>query len=308
MNAYIGIDGGGTKTEGVLVAVDGREIARAVSGPSNLHAVGLKATATSLEAVLDQLRQAARSAGVEACAVGLGMAGAARPGDRRALHALLSDIPGLPQVTITHDAEAALVGGLGCRCGVVLIAGTGAIAYGVNERGESYRADGWGSLLGDEGGGYWIGREGLRAAVRACDGRGPPTALRDLVLSRYGATDVHGLVRVVYEEGFGVPQVAAAAQWVSQAADEGDRVACDILEAAARGLSLTLSAVVRGLEMAEEPLEVVFTGGLLRDRGPLWQAVAGAMAGFAPGARAMPPRHDAAYGAALLAQAMEGTQ
>ena len=86
---------------------------------------------------------------------------------------------GVDQVVIVNDATAALVGGTGHPFGVVCVAGTGSIAFGVNRAGERARAGGWGHLLGDEGSGYAIGLEALRAVCRASDGRGPQTALTD---------------------------------------------------------------------------------------------------------------------------------
>jgi N-acetylglucosamine kinase-like BadF-type ATPase len=305
---FLGIDGGGTRTRAVLLGGKGREIARAESGPSNVHAVGQAQAQASLQQAAEQVLSRAGLAMDCLTAIGLGMAGAARPRDREIVETMVSHLlrptPGAPapRVIITHDAECALVGGTGRRYGVVLISGTGAMAYGVNARGEPCRADGWGHLLGDEGSAYWIGRELLRAVTRAHDGRGAPTTLQAALLSRLSLSDASGMVERVYTAGFGVPQVAGLAPLVSQAAASGDAVAREILCEAGRLLGNTVSAVVRGLGMSGEAFEVVLAGGVLRAERRVRDAVVAVLQQAAPRAQAIEPRHDAAFGAALLAR------
>ena len=278
------------------------EIAHAVGGPANYHTVGLATAETSLCEVIHQLLDATGLTADDVAAAGLGLAGVARPADEGVVQAMLSHIAHFPRVVVTHDAEIALVGGVGRRYGVVLIAGTGAMAYGVNARGESRRADGWGYIAGDEGSAHWIGREGLRAVARAYDGRGPATALEASLVAQLGLTDAGELATPVYADGFGVPQLAGLAPLVSQAAQAGDAVARAILQDAGRRLSTTAGAVIRGLGLSGETFEVVLTGGVLDARDLVWQTVVAALGEIAPRARVIEPRHSAAVGAALLAQ------
>lgn len=303
---FLGIDGGGTKTAAVLLNDEGSELARAVSGPSNFHAVGRTAAEASLREAIQQVLASASLKPIEVTAVGLGMAGVDRPNDREVMGAMLARIGCFARLVVVHDAEAALVGGVGRRHGVVLIAGTGAIAYGVNAQGEARRADGWGYLLGDEGSAHWIGLEGLRAVARAHDGRGPTTALERRLLSHLGLSGASALVTRVYADDFGVPRLAGLAPLVSQAAREGDAVARNILHEAGRRLGETVCAVVRGLDMTDEAFEAVLLGGVLRARGMVWKAVVGTLGETAPRGQVIEPRHDAAVGAALLAQQAGG--
>jgi N-acetylglucosamine kinase-like BadF-type ATPase len=299
---FLGVDGGGTKTAAILIDHHGLEIARVVSGPSNFYSVGRAMAEASLREAISQVLSSADLAAMDVSAIGLGMSGADRPGDRQVLRAMLSRIAHFSRVVIANDAETALVGGIGRRYGVVLIAGTGAIAYGVNARGETRRADGWGYLVGDEGSAHWIGLQALRAVVRAYDGRGPATVLQGRLASHLGPSDVSTLVMHVYAADFGVPQMAALAPLVSQAAQDGDALAQDILREAGRRLGITLSAVIRGLEMTQADFEVLLLGGVLRARDLVWETVVNALAEAAPRAQVIEPRHDAAVGAALLAQ------
>jgi N-acetylglucosamine kinase-like BadF-type ATPase len=299
---FLGIDGGGTKTAAVLLNGESREVARAVSGPSNYYTVGQAVAEASLREAIHGTLASAGLAVQDVAAIGLGMAGVDRPGDRAVIGAMLSRIGRFPRVVIVNDAEAALVGGVGRRHGVVLIAGTGAIAYGINARGESRRADGWGYMVGDDGSAHWIGVEGLRAVARAHDGRGPATGLVDSLISHLGLADVGALVTLVYGEDFGVPQLAGLAPLVSQTARAGDAVAQDILCRAGEGLSGTACAVIHGLNMTDEVFEVVLTGGVLQARDVVRETVVAALGRVAPQAQVIEPRHDAAIGAALLAR------
>lgn len=302
---YLGIDGGGTKTAAVLLDSDGGEVARGASGPSNLHSVGQPAAESALRDAIYQALGLAALAPSDVTATGLGMAGAARPDDVLQIREMVLRIAPFEKLIITHDAEAALVGGVGRRYGAVLIAGTGAIAYGVNARGETARADGWGYLMGDEGSALWMGLEGLRAIARAHDDRGPTTALTASILDHLRLTDLNLLVNSVYAEDFGVPHLAALAPLVRHAAEHGDSVARDILRDAGQRLSGTLSAVIRRLNMPDEPFDVLLLGGVLRVRDLVWEAVATELAQIAPRATIIEPRHDAAVGAALLAMQRE---
>ena len=131
--------------------------------------------------------------GVDEVVVGAAGALAAPDAARELGEALLRSLPA-ERVAVTSDAVLAHAGALGGEPGVVLIAGTGVVALAIDADGALRTADGWGPWLGDEGGGAWIGASGLRAALRALDGRGPSTALLDAARARFG--DPPGLARV----------------------------------------------------------------------------------------------------------------
>ena len=206
-----------------------------------------------------------------------------------------------PRVLIHNDAVIALAGGAGRLYGVVIIAGTGAIAYGVNAKGERRRASGWGHLLGDEGSGYHTGLGALRAVLRAHDGRGPATLLRDLVLDHWRLGKPEDLVGLVYAPDFPRRRIGELLALVDEAAGRGDAVALDLLAEAGRELGLAAAAVIRGLGMEGQRFEVVLAGGAFKTRQVLRAAVSEAVLAAAPGATLIDPRHEPAMGAALLA-------
>ena len=173
----IGIDGGGTKTIGILATETGQRLAEVEAGPANYHVVGEAETRAVLENIVAKLYEKAgvpSGSSVRCC---LGMAGLGRAADREVIGRICDELGISQNRILTHDAHIALVGGTEKQEGVIVISGTGAIVYGINAEGREARASGWGYLLGDEGSGYDIAIKGLQAVARAADGRGDPTAL-----------------------------------------------------------------------------------------------------------------------------------
>ena len=308
MRVFVGVDGGGSKTTAAVCNESGQVLGRAFSGPSNYNTLGIEVAA---ERVLSAISAVVRQAGddVEIAGLCLALAGVARPEDHAAWRGAVarwldaSDLTWMiraDDAIITHDAMAALVGGTGKRQGVVVIAGTGAIAFGADGQGHEARSSGWGYLLGDEGSGYWIGLEGLRAVLRAEDGRGPATALRDRLLREKGLERPQQLIKPMYSEWKPV-DVAALAPAVLETAATGDHVASWIVQRAATELSDAALAVLRSLDVLGQSTEIVTTGGLWA--APLLRAAFTEHLGRqAEQVAVIDPRDEAVIGALLLAR------
>lgn len=240
----LGVDAGGTGTRAVVV--EGGQVVEVIDiGSMNvvLHAD----SATRLAALIRRTR---------VDAAGLGLAGVQSETDaRRVVQDLraLTDVP----VAVTDDSEVALIGAFAGQPGIVVIAGTGSIACGRDESGAFLRIGGHGFLLGDEGGGYWIGREVLRAALGARDGSAAPTALSGLVRSALGS-DLHEVVRRVHAAPTDRSLLAGLVP--AAAALEGDPVAADIFVRAAAALG-ELAATLRS---RLGPLPVAMVGGVFQ--------------------------------------------
>ncbi len=220
---------------------------------------------------------------------GVAVAGAlAAPDAARALARCLCDSLPAARVALCSDAVAAHAGALAGQPGVVLSVGTGAVATAVGPDGVAYRVDGWGAWLGDAGGGAWLGRRGLRAALRAWDGRGPPTLLQDAAVARFGALDT--LPAAVEGGANPARTLASFAPDVVAAAASGDAVAAALLDAAAGALADTAAAAAARVPAG---LPVTLTGGLAS---VLAERVAARL-----GAALHPPRGTALDGAVLLA-------
>ncbi len=156
MQWLIGIDGGGTKTVGCAADVTGKILGRVEKGPGNYHTAGLDNLKRTIAGIVDDLAAncCLRKDGLKV--VSLGLAGADRIKDKEIVVGELAKLGLSCHYLVNSDAKAALVAGLGKAEGIVLIAGTGSIAYGINGQGNVVRAGGWGHLASDEGSGYAI--------------------------------------------------------------------------------------------------------------------------------------------------------
>src|SRR5262249_21283681 len=186
---------GGTKTLCLLANGDGTVVANARGAGANLHVVGETGVETTLREVI---RNTIGSNGVAPDAICIGMAGVDRADETAAIERIVLAIAGRTRVLVVNDALIALVAGARDAPGIVINAGTGSITYGRNAAGEAARAGGWGHMVGDEGSGYWIGREAVAAVMRAGDGRGPATRLTGEILDHFQVTDVSRLPRLRY--------------------------------------------------------------------------------------------------------------
>jgi len=254
----VGIDAGATKTVALLADGAGRILAQARGGGANLHVQGEAQVEGVLRALVAELSQIATPAGL--C---VGMAGLDRPHDEEVVREVLARIGYTGRVRLANDALIALVAGAPARVGIVVLSGTGSIAYGVDPGGTIARSGGFGSLLGDEGSGYWLGNQALRAVVRASDGRGPSTALTPMVFEALAVASVEELVPLVYEHHLPRSAVAALAGRVERARAQGDGVASELLGRAAQELVLAGQAVARKLHF-DKPHPVVLAGGVFQ--------------------------------------------
>jgi N-acetylglucosamine kinase-like BadF-type ATPase len=256
----LGIDAGGTKTVCQLADEDGRVLAEVRGAGANLQAAG----AQEVERVLHELIDAAiaQARGDGPAVIGLGMAGVDRPNDAETVHAILGRIGHRARALVVNDALIALQAGVGDAEGVVLVAGTGSIAYGRDARGRAARSGGWGYVLGDEGSGYWIGRQALRAVVRAADGRGEATALTARILAHYAVARPQDLVRRIYQGGSMPSAIASLAREVEAAAAGDDPVAQRILAIGA--IELADAAVSVASRLGLTSCAMVLAGRVLR--------------------------------------------
>jgi glucosamine kinase len=257
----LGIDAGGTKTVCLLADDRGMIVSEGRGPGANLHVAG----ELGVEKVLHELmEQAIGDRGITPAAICLGIAGVDRDAEEQTVRAIMRRIGQRSRVVVVNDALIALVAGAKDAPGIVIIAGTGSIAYGRSQNGDAARAGGWGHMLGDEGSGYWIGREALGAVMRAADGRGPATALSADVLAHFSISDLSQLPRIVYDDEQPRTSVAALGPLVQHASMRGDAVASRILERAADELVLAATSVATRLAMRGDAFTVFLAGGVFR--------------------------------------------
>lgn len=304
MERYVlGMDGGGTKTLAVAQDEAGRELFRLVGGALNPNGEAPAAVRATLARLLADARVQAGSGRVLA-AVCVGAAGVSNPAARALVEQCLAQEGFAGPLLVTGDHVAALAGALGRPEGMILIAGTGSICFGC-AGGRQARAGGRGHLIDDEGSGYAMGRDALRAVVRAADGRGPVTCLTAAVYSALGVQDLDGLVGYVYASGRPKRDIAALAKLLPAAAEAGDGVALDIYARAARELALLARAVAGRLGAGGE---LALAGSVLQKDTRLRAEVERQLRVLWPRFEPVLPRQDAAAGAALLARGLLGGQ
>ena len=265
MTHYIlGVDGGGTRTRAAIVTENGRFCGLGVAGPSNYDDVGVAQAQANIAAAIAQAREKAGLAPRPFAAAFLGMAGVVSDADRHIIRQIARSLNLAPaeRVGVHHDIHIALAGGLMGEPGIALIAGTGSSCYGRNAGGQEWRAGGWGHLLADEGSGYWLGLSAMRCAVNAHDGRGQPTALLETIVNALELTHINDIMHRLYSRGMSRAEIAALAPQVIETAQNGDQVANNLLDQAARDLAQCVVAVARRLDMTAA-CNLILIGGLM---------------------------------------------
>jgi len=300
---FIGIDGGASRTRAVVVSERGAVLGRSeLRSSSAYHREPEEAAGVVVNAAREALGRAAIPGRV--AALGAGLAGADDPTVQQRLTRALGEAGLAEVVFVDHDAAAALAGGTALQPGIVIIAGTGSVAFGIDDGGRRARAGGWGPLLDDEGSGYAIGREALRAAMRAYDGRGEETALSEAVARRFGLGTLASLKMSV--RTLSIDEVAALAPLAVAAAREQDAVALAILARAGEGLAAMVAAVARALGWERAGFPLVMVGGMFEAgeeiREPLMRALRTRVSTVTQAEARFPPE----VGAALLAARSAG--
>lgn len=301
MTYFLGLDGGGSHTRAVLVDEHLECLGRSEAGPSNYLRVGIVAATRALtDAVLNALDESGQSVSDVAWAY-CGIAGSDHPVHRDVLIKAMKGIFPVGNFTVDTDARIALEGAVGPGPGIVVISGTGSVAFGKNAAGEEARAGGWGPTLGDEGSGYAIARAGMTAIVRAADGRGPETAMTDVLCRLYRICSAADLRYVIYSEESDASRIAKLNRVVVEAAREGDSLAAAILNDAGSELALSVLAVARSLEMTGEPFNVSYTGGAFEAGELLLEPFRRTLLELVPSCTVAPPLSRPVIGAAQLA-------
>lgn len=297
----LGVDSGATHTRALVLDEEGRRLGAGESEGANPLVHGFTAV---VERIVEAARQASEAAGLGLAyfdAACFGLAGIGREKDRQRVQEALNGATLAGVFELDHDAAVAWYGATEGEPGVIVVAGTGAMAFGVDAGGHRVRADGWGRLLGDEGSGYDLGVAALRATARTQEGRGPRTAIAPRVFACTGTQSLDGLASWLYDKNRSQHELARLAQCVLDAAAESDEVAQELVAEAGNKLAATAAAVVSRLDLGGGPALISYGGSLLTHETPLTEAFLSAVGRRLPGAVVQPPRHPPVVGAALRA-------
>ncbi len=304
-NVFLGFDGGGTKTEAILLDAAGTELARALSGPSNPLRVGFDAAFESLTFASREILRIAGAAPEQVRAVCAGLAGAGRPAVIKLVEPFLQKMFPQALVHVTADFTVALEAAAGDGPGVVLIAGTGSCAFGRNSDGRFARAGGYGPWVGDEGSAYDIGRQAVSAVLHARDALAPSTLLEEQLLPALELSDWGELIERIAKNPDAVfPNLFPL---VVRASDKGDEVARKILNTAAGALGRIAGSVIISLGLRKEKFPLAKSGGVFGHSAHLEAKLGALLVNFAPAATLFDLRDSPALGAARLALRLSAT-
>ena len=301
MKYYIGVDGGGSKTAALVIDEDQNPLGRGLAGGSNHLRVGIETATRNIERAVNialvEAGIAIRNVEYAYC----GIAGADHPAHhQRVVDALRIFFPH-GNFIVDTDARIALTGAVGFGSGIVIISGTGSVAFGRNTAGREARAGGWGPTIGDEGSGYAIARDGLSAIVRAHDGRGKATRMTEMLCYNYDMCSPEDLPRFVYATTTHADDIARYGKLVIEAARQDDEVASEILDRAGRELGESVLAVARRLEITGTDFPVAYVGGAFNAGDLLLGPMRTALNREAPQSTLITPQLAPVEGAAMMA-------
>ena len=244
----MGIDGGATKTLAAVLDLDRQALHLAQGGPSNEDAVGAEAAVHVLLEVADEASDRAGISPQDLAAAVVAVAGTDTD-------AVAKQVRGrrTKDWIVVNDVVAAWATATAARPGIGAISGTGSNVFGMGPDGRTWRSGGWGHLLGDEGSGYWLGLQAIKAALRDRDASGPPTALSEAATEFFGMASVEALAANLYSKPLGKSEIAAFAPTTALVAGRGDSIARRIYERGASELGGQIVAVARQSGLAGGP-------------------------------------------------------
>lgn len=313
LKLFVGADGGGTKTRALVVSAEGVCRGHALTGASNPNSVGVERALENLHAAL---LEAAKSAGVPANfkAGFFGISGVNAADSARALHEKIFAFPdiSISNFLVENDTRSLCAATFGMRSGIVLIAGTGSKCYGRAEDGREWETGGYDFLVSDEGSAFDLAKRGLIAAVRAADGRGAPTLLKELLFDELQIVEPGQISQRLHQNSLKNPgkpmakdEVAALARFVDEACLAGDAVATEILKSAMNDLVKMVTTVAEKLGFTGKDARLAVTGGvILHD--PCGNIFREAMTRAMPGIEIVDPAFPPVVGAVIRALSFGG--
>ncbi len=301
----IGIDGGGSRTRGILYKGE-KELAQSETSTARVGTVGVVESAERILNLISELITLAKLPNRELDAVLIGLAGTWLKEEQLRSQQLISLLAkrerkiDIDKLVVTSDAAIALDAAFEGDHGIVLIVGTGTIAIAKTPKGDFVRCGGWGIELSDEGSGAWIGREGLTAMARAFDGRGKWTAFADMMIKFFPTINPdlpRTFVAAYNERAFDYSTVTP---FVMECATNGDEVCMEIIERAATNLMANVTTLY-GKYFKGKKVSVACVGGIMEADTILAKMVKKGL-GKQEGLKVVEPKAVPLYGAVRMAR------
>lgn len=298
---FLGVDGGGTKTNIALMTAARKVISEGEGGPANPLRVGVETAVANIVMAVDSACDLGGVSRSDIVAATLGLAGVRRRDIRERVRESFIEKLRIRRTFVTTDAEIALYGTTLGKPGLAVIAGTGSICVGINEKGERFIAGGWGPVAGDEGGGRGIAGEALHAIAKASDGRGPATKLSERAAEYFRASTPENLIGAIYAPRMDNSRIAGFAREVVETAKEGDTIAVEILREAGRELGTAAVAVLAKLGLTKSKVPIGCVGSIFNAGKLLTDPMNEIITKAAPNAYLTDPQMPPSHAAALMA-------
>lgn len=269
MDYVLGLDGGGSKTTVQIADTDGKVLIQNMSGSCNYKSVGIEIAKNNINTVILNSLEKIGVPDIIFKSACFGLAGNDTDEDMKIYNRIifnnkLKKFLNPSTTIICNDSKIGLIAGSNKKNRLMVISGTGANCFGINEDDQEAKANGWDYILGDEGSGYTIGLKALKAIVRAYDGRGQHTLLTDMVLDYLKLKDISELVSWVYDKPFFKEKIAELSEIVCSSAKMGDILSIEILREEAREAASSVIVVVNKLNLADKDFDLVLVGGVFK--------------------------------------------
>ena len=298
MKFYVGVDGGGTKTAISVAAADSSVLLSEVTSSASWREYGIAHVVETIRSVISGFPLGADGS-VAGIAIGLPYYGESAAGEQDLESALGEAFAGT-ELYLTNDVEVGWAGSLSLMPGVNVVAGTGSIAFGKNEFGETARCGGWSEFFSDEGSCYWAGRKVLQIFSQQADGRMQKDALYDIVRRELGVKNDYEMIDIVHNQYVTNRTKLAALQILAkEAAEMGSQSAKELYKEAADELCRLAVAIRDRLHFKEQPFTVSYSGGLFKTGQLILPHFFSGIE--AAGGKPVTPKFEPMYGALLLA-------
>jgi N-acetylglucosamine kinase-like BadF-type ATPase len=262
----LGIDGGGTKTSGIVADEKGNIYMQVVTGRSNPNTLSQRGFEQVMKDLLLGLKRQNEEIYSQIAVCFAGMAGVDESRRTAEVAELLETyLPSNTELIVQNDAINALYSGTAGEAGIVQISGTGAITFGINEERKEVRTGGWGFLFDEAGSGFAIGKAALRAVFMEYDLRGPATSLTGRLLDHFQVEEVTDIINRVYGQEYARAVIAPLAQLVVEEAGASDETARRILAEACEEMLHSIETCHKQLFAPDHPTAIILAGGVFSD-------------------------------------------
>ena len=302
MQYFIGIDGGGTNSRLLAVDVHGNVIGHVRGRSTNLESNSTSTVMNNLSALIQSFHDQHFTKYDDCLGLCFGTAGVDTKASLLTIEDLLRQIPFTCPTKVVNDAHIALYANTLGGPGLMLIAGTGSIGYGINRSGRQKRVGGFGYIVGDEGSAYWVVRQAISAALHAYDGSGPDTILVNALTRALGFNEFEEIIDFVYRKN--KSDLAKLSHVVASAQEDGDAIACAIFDEALSYFKKTVEVLVA--DLGSDPMPLYKGGGFLMNNRFLNESFDRIVAEEFPQLCVDELKRPAEWGAVILAAELSG--